>query len=203
MDLLIGTHNPGKVREFQELLADAPVRVIGLDEVGLGKLAVDENGETFAENAEHKALTYARASGLFALGDDSGLMVDALDGRPGLYSARYGGEGLDERGRRLKLLGELEKVPDEQRTARFVCVIAVASPQTMTCVTSTGYCEGHIARADDDGPYGFGYDAIFIPVGYRQPFSQLGGKVKHPLSHRGEAARKLIPVLKRLANEQS
>jgi XTP/dITP diphosphohydrolase len=97
----------------------------------------------------------------------------------------------------------MENVPDEQRTARFICVIAVANPHTMTCMTSTGMCEGRIAHVDDpEGTEGFGYDAIFIPTGYDVPFSRIPKEVKRHLSHRGDAARKLIPVLRRLASEQ-
>jgi XTP/dITP diphosphohydrolase len=192
MDLLIGTHNPGKLREYRALLAEAPVRVVGLDEIGLREFEVEETGETFGENAARKALAYARASGLFALADDTGLLVDALGGRPGLHSARYGPPELDDRGRRQLLLSELESVPDEARTARFVCVIAVANPQTMTIVTANGACEGRIAHEEQDGEEGFGYDAVFIPNGYTIPWSRVTRDEKNRISHRGEAAR-LIP----------
>lgn len=201
MDLLIGTHNKGKLREYRALLAEAPVRLVGLDEVGLGKLDVEETGATFGDNATMKALAYTRASGLFALADDTGLMVDALGGRPGLYSARYGPPELDDRGRRLLLLSEMESVSDEARAARFVCVIAVANPHRMTTITASGACEGRIARQEQDGAQGFGYDAVFIPDGYTVPWSTISGDDKNRISHRGEAARKLIPVLARLAKE--
>ena len=125
--LLIGTSNPGKLREYAVLLADLPVRLLSLRDAGLDSLDIEEPYETFEENAAHKARAYAQASGLLAFADDSGLVVDALGGRPGVYSARYGGP--TDRDRYMKLLGELENVPDEQRTARFVCVSAAADPQ--------------------------------------------------------------------------
>jgi XTP/dITP diphosphohydrolase len=202
MDLLIGTHNQGKLREYQTLLADASVRVLGLDDVGLDTLDVDETGTTFEENARQKALAYAQASGLLALADDTGLVVDALDGRPGLHSARYGPPGLDDRGRRQHLLVEMEPVPDERRSAHFACVIVIADPSGGETYAASGSCAGHIARQDDtDGEHGFGYDAIFVPDGYDKPWSRVTKAEKNSISHRGKAARKLIPVLKQLAEK--
>jgi XTP/dITP diphosphohydrolase len=197
MDLLIATSNPGKLREYETLLAGIPLRRLNLHDVGLEKLAVEESGDSVAANAALKALAYVRASGLLTLADDTGLMVDALAGAPGAYPARYGGEGLTMAQRRQKLLKALEGVPDEQRTARFVCVIVLAYPQTMTTTTATGVCEGRIAHAEDAGGQGFGYDAVFIPRGYDVPWSQLPMEEKNRISHRGEAARQLIPVLVR------
>ena len=126
MRLLVGTQNKGKIKEYQLLLAEAPVEVVGLADIGLGTLDVDETGTTFSENAILKARAYADASGLPTLADDSGLCVDALDGRPGLYSARYGGEGLDNAGKRKKLLGELTDVPEDKRGAQFLAHINAA-----------------------------------------------------------------------------
>lgn len=203
VDLLIGTSNPGKLREYQALLAGVPLRLLSLRDVGLERLTVDETGDTFAANAELKALAYTRASGLLALADDTGLMVDALGGAPGVHSARYGGEGLTMAQRRQKLLKELEGVPAEQRTARFVCVIVLAYPQTMTTTSASGVCEGWIAWMEDEGEQGFGYDAIFIPKGYHLPWSRIPMAEKNRISHRGDAVRKLIPVLERLARDQA
>lgn len=201
MELVIGTGNPGKLREYQILLADAPVTVIGLKDVGLDSIDVEETGETFQQNAELKALAYAEASGEFVLADDSGLCVDALDGAPGVHSARYGGGGLDDAGRRHKLLSALDGVSPEERIAHFECVIAVADPRTLTCMVTHGICKGRIAHVEKDGPEGFGYDAIFIPDGYDRTFAQLPKEVKNRISHRGEAARQLIPILKTLSQE--
>src|SRR5690606_556572 len=125
MDLLIATSNPGKVREYRTLLADVPANLLGLNDVGLGDMDVEESGDTLEANASIKAQAYAQVSGLLTLADDTGLFVDALDGRPGVYPARYGGPGLTMQQRRQKLLAELGDTPDAQRTARFVCVIAL------------------------------------------------------------------------------
>jgi XTP/dITP diphosphohydrolase len=199
MDLLVATSNPGKLREYETLLAGLPLRRLNLRDVGLEKLAVEESADTVAANAELKALAYVRASGLLTLADDTGLMVDALGGAPGAYPARYGGEGLTMGQRRQKLLRALNGVPDEQRTARFVCVIVLAYPQTMTTTIVTGVCEGRIAQVEEEGGHGFGYDAVFIPKGYDVPWSQMPLEEKNRVSHRGEAARQIIPVLERLA----
>lgn len=201
MEMVIGTTNKGKVREYGVLLAEAPVTLLSLDDVGLGGLDVDETGTTFRENAEIKALAYAKASGRFALADDSGICVDALDGGPGIYSARYGGPNITVPEQRAKMLGELRDIPDAERSARFVCVIAVADPNTMTCVFTEGVVEGRIAHeARGDG--GFGYDPLFVPEGHTATFGELPASIKHDLSHRGRAARQLIPILQRLARQQ-
>lgn len=194
--LLLGTSNPGKLREFSVLLADLRVRLVSLRDAGLESLEIDEPYETFEENAVHKAQAYAQASGLPAFADDSGLMVDALGGRPGVYSARYGGP--TDRDRYMKLLGELESVPDDQRTARFVCVSAVVDPVRNVFESAEGVVEGRIARAPGDPSGGFGYDAVFVPDGYEVVFSELPAGEKNHISHRGRATRGLIPALRRL-----
>jgi XTP/dITP diphosphohydrolase len=198
MDILIATTNQGKLREYRRLLADADVHFLSLDDVGLAELDVEETGDTFKANAELKAIAYAKASGKYALADDSGLCVDALSGEPGVYSARYGGVGLDDARRRHKLLGAMEAIPDDQRGAQFECVIAIAHPTTLECVTVRGVCRGRITRADADGPEGFGYDAIFMPDDYDITFAQFTRDEKNQISHRGVAAMKLPPVLKDL-----
>ena len=198
MNLLIGTSNPGKIREFGEILSELPLRLLNLRDLGLQSMEIEEPFATYAENAAHKALAYARESGLYALADDSGVEVDALDGRPGVYSARYGGP--TDRDRNLKLLSEMESVPDEERTARFVCVVAVANPQSETIEYGRGICEGKIAREICDGAGGFGYDAVFVPVGYDVCFSELPAGMKHLLSHRGNATRNVIPFLRQMAH---
>ncbi|MBI1260057.1 MAG: RdgB/HAM1 family non-canonical purine NTP pyrophosphatase [Chloroflexi bacterium] len=194
--LLIGTSNPGKLREYGVLLAEVPARLLSLRDVGLESLDVEEPFETFEENAAHKVKVYAQASGLLTFADDSGLSVDALGGRPGVYSARYGGP--TDRDRYMKLLGELETVPDEARTARFVCIAAAFDPQQERLETAEGVVEGRIARAPGDPSGGFGYDAVFIPEGHDVVFSELPAGEKHEISHRGRAARALLPALRRL-----
>jgi XTP/dITP diphosphohydrolase len=198
MDLLIATSNPGKLREYEMLLADAPLRLLSLRDVGLDHLEVEESGDTVAANAELKARAYVRASGLLTLADDTGLSVDALGGAPGAYPARWGGKGLTMAQRRQKLLQALEGVPDERRTARFVCVIVLADPQTMRMTSATGACEGRIAQVEDEGGHGFGYDAVFIPNGYSLPWSQMPMEEKNRISHRGQALRQLLPTLERI-----
>jgi XTP/dITP diphosphohydrolase len=198
MEILIATGNKGKILEYGLLLADLPIILLSLADVGLDGMDVEETGVTFHENAALKALTYAKESGKITLADDSGLCVDALGGQPGVHSARYGGNGLDDRGRRLALLDAMGNVPDELRIAHFECVIALADPKSMTCSYSYGICPGRILNADADGPEGFGYDALFVPDGYDQSFAQLTKETKNSISHRANAAKELIPILKQL-----
>ncbi|MFN8376175.1 MAG: RdgB/HAM1 family non-canonical purine NTP pyrophosphatase [Anaerolineae bacterium] len=193
MDLLLGTHNKGKLREYKALLAEASVNLLLLDDMGLTAFDVEETGTTFEANALLKAQAYAKAGGIAAMADDTGLEVDALDGRPGVYSARY---GSSDRQRCEKLLAELAHMPDEQRSARFVCVIAVAQPDKDAHLLVRGTVEGRIAQAIGGGSEGFGYDAVFIPDGYDVTWSAIPLTEKNRISHRGEAARKLIPLLK-------
>ncbi|MEL6402944.1 MAG: RdgB/HAM1 family non-canonical purine NTP pyrophosphatase [Chloroflexota bacterium] len=195
MELLIATQNKGKVKEYQRLLADLEWTIMGLDEVGLGKLDVEETGTTFEANALLKAKAYAEASGKIALADDSGLVVDALDGRPGVYSARYGTPDLDNAGRRAYLLDEMTDIQPEQRTARFMCVIAIYDPKTDKSATTAGACEGVILQEERDGGKGFGYDAIFQPEGFDKSFGEITQEEKNRISHRGVAVKKLPPIL--------
>lgn len=198
MELLIATQNKGKVKEYQRLLADVDATVIGLVDVGLGDLDVEETGTTFEENALLKAKAYAEASGKIALADDSGLVVDALDGRPGVYSARYGKPEFDDAGRRAYLLEEMTDVPLDNRSARFRCVIAIYNPETETGYTVDGACEGLILTEERDTGKGFGYDALFQPGGYDKTFAELAPEEKNRISHRGVAAKKLPEILEKL-----
>lgn len=190
--LLVATQNRGKLREYQRLLTD--YTLLTTADAGLGDYDVEETGATFAENAILKARAYMQASGLITLADDSGLAVDALDGRPGVYSARYGGPGLDDAGRRAKLLADLRDVPDDRRTARFMCVVAVARPGVDEVLQVEGRVEGRILYAER-GTGGFGYDALFQPDGHAQTFGELPAEVKDGLSHRGRAVAALKPLL--------
>lgn len=198
MDLLIATTNAGKIAELHDLLAAVPARLLTLDDVGLAGLDVAEDADTLEANALTKATAYAQASGLLALADDTGLFVDALDGAPGVYPARYGGPGLLMAERRALLLEALSGVPDAQRTATFICVIAVADPRTGAAETVRGVCNGRIAQVESNGVSGFGYDPVFIPDGYDVPFSDLPPAEKNRISHRGKAVRAAIPLLLRL-----
>lgn len=200
MDLLIGTTNPGKLREYAALLDTLPLRLLSLRDVGLHSVDVEEPFTTFEANARHKAAEYARMSGLLALADDTGLVIDALNGAPGVYSARYAGPGATDRDRYLRILRELANVPDPRRTARFVCVVAVVRADGAISETARGAVEGRIGHAPGAGREGFGYDAIFIPAGDHRPLSDIPFAEKNDLSHRGEAVRALLPALRRIVD---
>jgi XTP/dITP diphosphohydrolase len=203
MDLLIGTSNTGKLHELQVILGDLPVQLFTLKAVGLGDMDVEETATTLEDNARLKAEAYSKASGYLTLADDTGLYVDALDGAPGIYPHRYGGPGLTMADRRIKLLSELDGVPAEARTARFVCVMALANPTNGEVTFVTGTCPGHIAQAETDIGIGFGYDPVFIPEGYIQTFSQLSETEKNRISHRGLAAEQLVPILREMIARES
>ena len=194
--VIVGSMNPQKAAEMATLLADMDVPVRSLREFSDVK-AVAEDGVTFAENARLKALGLARqvvgpdVLGLVA--DDSGIEVDALDGRPGVYSARYAGEGATDPERVQLMLDELRDVPSERRTARFRCHIAFSDGERILLETE-GVVEGRIAFSPA-GDFGFGYDPIFIPVGYDRTFAELGAAVKHKISHRAQALRKFRDAL--------
>lgn len=200
MDLLIATQNQGKLREYRRILADSNVHILGLDDIGLSDLDVEETGTTFAENAALKAKAYGAASGILTLADDSGLMVDALNGEPGVYSARYGKSNFDDAGRRQHLLENMHDVPADKRSARFKCVIAIYDPATKQTYAVDGTCEGQIMFEERDAGKGFGYDALFQPTGYTKTFAQLRTDEKNRISHRGQAARQVPEILAQLNN---
>ena len=186
--LLIASGNPGKLREFRELFeahVESQWELVAPADVGLQDFTVVEDGDTYAENAGRKARSYSNACGLPALADDSGLEVDALDGAPGLYSARYAGEAADDAANRAKLLQALTDVPTRQRGARFRCVIALAFPYTTNVRLGEGVVEGTIAM-DERGELGFGYDPVFaLPDGRRM--AELEMTEKNAISHRARA----------------
>jgi XTP/dITP diphosphohydrolase len=198
--LLVATHNQGKVREYRELLADLDLEVTNLDAVGITH-DVEETGSTFAENAILKARTYASLSGLLTWSDDSGLEVDALDGRPGVYSARYGGPGLNERDRYLLLLDELRAHPRQNWTARFRCVVALALPDGQL-YTVDDTLEGLITD-QPAGEYGFGYDPIFYLPDHQATLAQLLPATKNEISHRAKAARQAKQLLRQLLGQSN
>jgi XTP/dITP diphosphohydrolase len=199
--LLVGTNNPGKIREYEELLADLSetLKITFPAREGL-TLQVEESGETFEENARLKALAYARASGLLSLADDSGLEVDALHGAPGVHSARYSGPATSDADRYQKLLAALADVPAVRRSARFRCVVALALPDG-TIHTADGFCEGEIGLGPR-GEHGFGYDPIFIVRGYGgRTMAELPPDVKNQISHRARALIAIRPTLQELIRE--
>lgn len=181
MKLVLASQNPGKLEELKEILSRMGVEVCLQADAGV-HLDVEETGTTFAENALLKAKAVMEASGLPAIADDSGLCVDALGGAPGVYSARYGGPGLDNRGRCQLLLENLRGQP---RAARFISVIACCFPDG-TVLTAEGECPGTIAFAPQ-GTGGFGYDPIFFLPPLKKTFAQLTSEEKNAISHRGRA----------------
>jgi len=190
--LVLATLNPAKGRELIELLGLVPFEIRLLAEIPGARLP-EETGSTYAENALVKARTAAEQTAALALGDDSGLEVDALGGAPGLYSARFGGPGLDDRGRLELLLERLRGVPPPRRTARFRCVIALAGPARAEKVVE-GVAEGVIAEAPR-GSGGFGYDPVFFYPPLGRTFAELSDEEKARVSHRGlalAAARRLL-----------
>jgi XTP/dITP diphosphohydrolase len=193
--LLVATNNPGKLREYAALLAGLPATLTTPAQEGL-TFEVDETGETFAENATLKALAYARASGLLTLADDSGLEVDALDGAPGVYSARYAGPGAGDADRYRLLLRRLAGVPQERRAARFRCVVALATPAG-EAQTAEGRCEGVIGF-EPRGEHGFGYDPVFYLPERGQTMAELPPEVKNRISHRARAIEAARPLLQAL-----
>ena len=195
--LLIATNNPGKVREYEELLGDlSGVEITFPAREGLS-LEVVESGRTFEENARLKAGAFCAVSGLPTLADDSGLEVDALDGAPGVRSARYAGPGASDLDRYRKLLAVLAGVPPDRRSARFRCVVALALPDGQVH-TAEGACEGEIGFAPR-GEFGFGYDPVFIVAGQEgRTMAELEPEVKNCISHRARAVEAMLPDLPRL-----
>ena len=196
--LLIATNNEGKLREYRDLLAGLPVQLVSLREAGVD-IEVEETGQTFAENAVLKASCYARASGLCTLADDSGLEVDALGGEPGVMSSRYAGPQATDADRVRFLLDKMKTVPDDQRSARFRCVIAVASPAGLV-ETSEGTVEGVIA-SEPRGDQGFGYDPIFYLPEMTRTMAELPLAIKNRISHRARAAAGARLIIERLLRE--
>ena len=187
---VLATHNPGKLKEMGAILAQFGVEVVSPRDLGL-TVDVEETGTTFAENAMLKAKAICAAAKLPAIAADSGLCVDALNGGPGVYSARYGGEGLDDKGRYMLLLNSLRG--QSTRTAHFTCAIACAFPNGDT-LTAEGRCDGTIAYAPM-GEGGFGYDPVFFVPELKKTFGQLTAEEKSAISHRGRALESFIGKL--------
>jgi len=191
--LIVATHNLGKLAELRSLLAELPLDLVGLSNFE-NVTEVEETGSTFIDNARLKAVGYARQTGSFALADDSGLEIDALGGRPGVLSARYGGDvGFDKK--MQMLLSEMADSINSFRGAHFVCAIAIAAPDGRILHTTEGICPGIIA-AEPRGNGGFGYDPIFIPAGFEETFGELSGSVKQKISHRARAFEQIMPFLR-------
>jgi len=195
MTIVLATKNRKKVEEMKRIFSGYDVRFLTLDAFP-GLPEIEEDGKTFRANAVKKAVTVARETGFPAIADDSGLVVEALGGDPGVYSARYAGEGADDRKNVDKLLRQLRTVDDEKRGAKFVCSIAFALPDGQY-KTFSGQVRGSIGRRRI-GSNGFGYDPVFYPAGYKRTFAQMRDVEKDSLSHRGRAMKKFYEYLKNL-----
>ncbi len=188
----MATQNKGKLAEINELVKDFDIEIKSMADVGLADLDIVEDGTTCQENSFIKAKTVMQLTGLPTIADDAGLFVEALDGEPGVYSARYAGDHGDDAANRKKVLAELEKrnaKTKEERKAYFICVITLVYPDGKKEVCE-GYCYGSIAP-EEKGAMGFGYDSIFIPDGYEKTFAELGVEVKNEFSHRAKALAQL------------
>ena len=195
--LLLATSNPGKIREYRALLDGLGYEITTLAEEGITK-AVTESRNTYEQNAELKAATYAELSQLLTLADDSGLEVDALNGDPGIKSARFAGKAATDADRVSLLLARLNSVPWERRTACFKCVIAIATPEGQ-CQICRGECRGMITLAPS-GRNGFGYDPVFLLPELGKTLAELPLKTKNQVSHRARASQEARQILQRLQN---
>jgi XTP/dITP diphosphohydrolase len=195
--LLIATTNRGKQKEFRALLAKAKAELVFPQDIGL-QLDVEENGATYRENAGKKALAFAQAAKMVALADDSGLEVEVLGGEPGIRSSRYAGADANDQSRRDFLLQKLQMVP-LPRKARFVCVLAVATPEG-SVLFAEGDCPGEITLAER-GSAGFGYDPIFQPAGREITMAEISPEEKNRISHRARAVQAALPMLKKILAE--
>jgi XTP/dITP diphosphohydrolase len=197
-ELVIATRNRKKIKEIKRILQGVPVVLSTLDDFP-GCPEIEEDAGTFEGNAVKKATAVAMYSGKPAVADDSGLEVYALDGAPGVYSARYAGSGADDRKNLEKLLAELRGVEEGKRGARFVCCVALAFPDRRV-ETFVGFSEGRIGK-DPKGFSGFGYDPVFYPKGHTTTFAEMSADEKNALSHRGMALRKLRAYFSSLKGE--
>jgi XTP/dITP diphosphohydrolase len=194
--LVVGTRNVKKREELLEILTDPGIELRDLTSYPSAP-EVEEDGATFEENARKKAVVLAKALGEWVLGEDSGLVVPALQGRPGVYSARYAGKQGDDEANNQRLLAELAPLPAEARLAYYVCTAVLADPTGEVRAVVEGRCHGRII-AERRGTGGFGYDPLFLIPEYHRTFGELSATVKHALSHRGRALAQLRPVLRRL-----
>jgi XTP/dITP diphosphohydrolase len=194
--LVLGTRNVKKRQEIEEILDDLGLTLRDLSQYPIAPEVI-EDGSTFEANARKKAAETARAVGQWALGEDSGLVVPALGGRPGVYSARYAGKQGDDAANNARLLIELAPLGEQARDAYYVCTAALADPEGQVRAVTAGRCHGRIIAACR-GAAGFGYDPLFLIPEYHRTFGELSARVKHALSHRGRALARLRPALREL-----
>ena len=192
-DIVIATQNKHKIEEIGAITEKYDFRLLSGKEIGIQGVEVEEDGNTFEENSYKKANEIMKLTGMITIADDSGLEVDALNGAPGVYSARFAGEDATDDDNNKKLMKELEGIPYEKRTGRYVCVITMVFPDGKKLV-ARGECEGHIA-AEPQGKNGFGYDPYFIPEGYDKSFGLIEPAEKNRISHRAKALEKLAELL--------
>lgn len=191
--VILASQNRNKLKEIKAILGKYGMDTVARDDAGLPTFEIEETGETFEENSYLKAKTIMDIAGCPTIADDSGIEVDALGGEPGVYSARYAGEDCTYEDNNIKLLGALEGVPDEQRTARFVSVITMLFPDGEKIV-ARGEIEGHIIH-ESRGKGGFGYDPLFIPDGQTRTFAEMSPEEKNKISHRAKALERLEELL--------
>jgi len=192
--IIIATSNEGKMKEFRSLLAHKDVEIVSMKEAGIN-IEIDENGTTFEENAAIKAKTVCDYSGCLCLSDDSGLVIDYLNGEPGIYSARYLGHDTPYEEKNRIIIDRLKGVPEEKRTARFVCAVAAAFPDGRV-ITVKDTMEGRIADAPA-GSGGFGYDPIFFFPPKGTTSAEMTAEEKNSVSHRGKALRRMVALLEK------
>lgn len=200
MKIVAATGNKHKIEEIESITKRFGMNVITKAEAGVGDLEVEETGTTFEENSLIKAEAIMKATGLPAIADDSGLEADALDGAPGVYSARFSGEGATDESNNAKLLKLMENVPDDKRSARFVSVVTLCFPDG-TVVAARGECPGTLIRSPQ-GDGGFGYDPLFVPVGYDKTYAEISAEEKNIISHRAKALGILRMKLKETGFEE-
>ena len=196
MKIVAATGNKHKIEEIESITRKFGMNVITKAEAGVGDLEVEETGTTFEENSLIKAEAIMKATGMPAIADDSGLEADALNGAPGVYSARFSGEGATDESNNAKLLKLMENIPDDERSARFVSVVTLCFPDG-TVVAARGECPGTLRRSPR-GDGGFGYDPLFVPVGYDKTYAEISAEEKNIISHRAKALILLREKLKEL-----
>ncbi|MDD2401820.1 MAG: XTP/dITP diphosphatase [Clostridia bacterium] len=191
--LVVATRNKGKIKEIGKMLKDVNIEVLSLEDFS-NIPEIEETGTTFLENALSKARVVSEVTNCLTLADDSGLEVDALRGQPGVYSARFAGEHSDDDKNNFKLLKLMDGVPFEKRTARFVSVIAIMTPEGKSYYTK-GFCEGHILK-QLRGTGGFGYDPLFYIAEIKKTMAEIDLEEKNKISHRGKALKEAISILR-------
>ena len=203
MVIVAATNNHNKIIELKRILKPLGIDVITAKQAGVDLGEIAETGKSFEENAKIKAITTCNMTGLPAIGDDSGLMVFAINGEPGIYSARYAGEGATDEDKYNLILKKLKDVPEEKRGAKFVTAIHCSFPDKQNAIAVIGECSGNIAF-EAKGDNGFGYDPIFLPDQYsgEKSFAQLTGIEKDKISHRGKALRQFVEKLNLILKEE-